>query len=224
MLLAFLRIPPEHQVGLVKLRDLSDSTASQLLSALISAAEEKQSANLSPEDLAPIEGLPKDQLEQILDALSGIHHARAYAETPLDQFVNNVSETMRSAGNAPTSGSGVQQFEERIKRFMDIPAFARAAKGDILRYEHERTVHDLRIVTDARPIFGNSVEQPPEALAIVHTLKIAYHRSGRIEEEFFAFDEVDLEDLREAVERAELKARSLRTALNKSGLQVLGEV
>jgi len=223
--LAFLRIPAEHQVGLVKLQALSDSTASQLLSALASAAEEKQSANLSPEDLAPIEGLPKDQLEQILDALSGIHHARAYAETPLDEFVNNVSETMRSADNAlPTAESAIQQFEERIKRFMDIPALARAAKGDILRYEHERTVHDLRIVTDARPIFGNSVEQPPEAFAIVHTLKIAYHRSGRIEEEFFSFDEFDLEDLREAVERAELKARSLRAALNKSGLQVLREV
>jgi len=62
-------------------------------------------------------------------------------------------------------------------------------------------VHSVRILTDARPIFGNNIEKPPEAIAIIHTLKIAYHRSGRLEEQFFAFDEHDLKELRSAVER-----------------------
>ena len=223
--MALLTIPAEHQVGLVKLQALSDPTASRLLSALAFAAEKKQSAYLSPEDLAPIEGLQREQLEQILDAVSGVQHARAYAETPLDEFVKDVSETMRSAVhlNFPTPEGAIRQFEERLRKFLDIAAFARAAKGDILMYEHERTVHGLRILTDARPIFGNSVEEPPEAVAIVHTLKIAYHRGGRLEEEYFAFDEIDLEELREIVERAELKAKSLRAALKKSDLKVLRE-
>jgi len=222
---AELTIPDEHQVGLVKLQALSEPVLARLLSALIVAAEEKQTTYLLPEDLAPIEGLAGDQLEQILDAISGTHRARAYAEAPLDEFVRDVTETMLAAGNLnfATSKSAVNQFEERLKKFLQIGTLARSAKGDILMYQHERTVHTLRIITDARPISGDNVEDPPEAMAIIHTLKIAYHRSRRIEEEFFVFDEIDLERLKEVVERAELKSKSLRAALKKSGLKVLRE-
>jgi hypothetical protein len=218
-----LRIPSEDQAGLAKLHSLSDHAASALRSALASAAIEKESADLSAEDIGPIEGLSSANLDQILEAITGLHHARAFAEVPLDEFVNDVSESIRSTAHPdfPTTGPALDQFKDRLRTFLAIDAIARAAKSNVLRYEHERTVHSLRILTDARPIFGNDVEEPPEAIAIIHTLKIAYHRSGRLEEEFFVFDEQDLKALKNAVERAELKANSLRAALTKSHLKVL---
>jgi len=220
-----LRIPSEHQAGLAKLESLSDETASRLRSELASAAIEKESADLSAADIPPIEGLSTANLDKILDAISGLHHARAFAETPLEEFVNDVSEAMSSAAQPDLSitGPALDRFKDRLKRFLAIDAIARAAKRNILRYEHERTVHGLRILTDARPIFGNNVEEPPEAIAIIHTLKITYHRSGSLEEEFFAFDENDLKELKKAVERAELKAKSLRAVLTKSQLKVLSQ-
>jgi hypothetical protein len=220
-----LRIPSEHQAGLVKLYSLTDETASALRSALASAAVEKESAELSAEDIEPIEGLAPAILDQILEVITGLHHARAYADVPLEEFVNDVSGSIRSTTERdfPTTGPALDRFKDRLKAFLAIDAIARAAKSNIVRYEQERTVHGVRILTDARPIFGNNVEEPPEAIAIIHTLKIAYHRSGRLEEEFFAFDEHDLKELKNAVERAELKANSLRAVLTKSHLKVLTE-
>lgn len=223
--MSFLRIPSEHQAGLAKLHSLSDQTASAFRSALASAAIEKESAELSAEDIGPIEGLSRANLDQMLEAITGLHHARAFTEVPLDKFVNEVSEAIRSTAEPdfPTTGPELDRFKDRLKAFLAIDAVARAAKSNVLRYEQERTVHSVRILTDARPIFGNNIEKPPEAIAIIHTLKIAYHRSGRLEEQFFAFDEHDLKELRSAVERAELKASTLRAVLTKSQLKVLSE-
>jgi len=220
-----LRIPSEHQAGLAKLHSLSDDTASALQSAIASAAVKKESAELSVEDIEPIEGLSPAVLDEILEVITGLHHARAYADVPLDEFVSDVSGSIRSTVDPdfPTTGPALDRFKDRLKAFLGIDAIARAAKSNVLRYEQERTVHGVRILTDARPIFGNSVEEPPEAIAIIHTLKIAYHRAGRLEEEFFAFDEHDLKELKNAVERAERKANSLRAVLTKSQLKVLSE-
>jgi hypothetical protein len=221
---ALLSIPKEHQAGLAKLQALPDRSASKLLLALKSAAEKTQNAYLSPEDLGEFEGVSSGELEQILDAVSGTYHARAHAEVSLSEFVKDVTETMRSGSQANLSSeNAIRHFEDRLTEFLSLPALARAAKGDILMYEHERNVHELRILTDARPIFGEDVQAPPEAIEITHTLKIAYYRGNQMIKEYFALDDFDLADLKRVVERAELKAKSLRAALKNSGMRVLRE-
>jgi hypothetical protein len=95
-----------------------------------------------------------------------------------------------------------------------------AAKSTVLRYEQERTVHAVRIFTDARPIFGPGAESP-EAAIILYNLKIAFHHAGRgIEEIFFSLDENDLQQLKKAIQRAELKAASLGSVLAKAKVKV----
>jgi hypothetical protein len=220
-----LSIPEEHASGLARLQSLSRENASLLRDALASAAARKQSADVSPTDIGPIEGVPESDVEQIVDAISGLHHARAFFETPLNEFLDDVVEAMKSAPNSgfsSTGGGALDTFKERVRGFLNIEELALAAKSNVLRFEHERTLHSLRILTDARPIFGIDVEKPPEAIAIGHMLKIAYHRGGKVEEEFFALDEGDLQTLKKAVQRAELKANSLRTMLAKQ-LKVISQ-
>jgi hypothetical protein len=216
-----LRIPPEQVPSFTKLRSLSSQTASQLQSAMASAAERKEGADLSPEDVGPVGGLDELELGKILDALGVLYHVRAYWDVPLDELVADVADNMRSADPSLTPGAATVEFMERIKRLLSIDSLAVAAKADVLTAEHERTLHGLRILTDARPIFGNDVQKPPDAIAIGHMLKLTFHRGGRLEEEFFALDEDDLHSLKEAVQRAEVKANSLRAALAKSQLKVI---
>jgi hypothetical protein len=123
----------------------------------------------------------------------------------------------------PATAEAIGKFRKRVQEFLVIGGITRSAKTDLLRYEHERSVHSLRILTDVRPVFGNNVEEPPEATVIIHTLKLAYHRGGRLEEAFFGMDESDLQNLKEAVARAELKAKSIRAALAKAQLKVISE-
>jgi hypothetical protein len=212
-----LKIPEEHVSGLTKLQPLSPETAARLRDALALAASKKETAELSPADIGTVEGVPEVDVEEIVDAITGLHHARAFYETPISEFLNDVVESLRTAPRSKfsTEVGTVDAFKERLRGFLDIGQLALAAKSNVLRFEHERTLHGIRILTDARPIFGSDVEKPPEAIAIGHMLKLSYHRGGRLEEEFFALDEEDLQMLKKAVDRAELKANSLRTMLTK---------
>jgi len=147
-----LRIPPEHQSGLVKLAMLSDQGAVQLRSALSAAAQKKEGGSVSPEDLGPIPGLSRGDLENIVDAVVGLNFARIYSDRDVEDFAKDVSESMRSVAPSdfPATGDAIDQFRKRIQEFLTIEGIARSAKTDVLRYEHERSVHGLRILTDHR--------------------------------------------------------------------------
>ncbi len=221
----YLRIPPEHQLGLVKLAQLSDQVAAQLRTELNAAAQKVEGGSVSSGNIAPIPGLLRADLEKIVDAVVGLNFAKVYSDSELKDFANDVSESMQSMARSdfPAAGDAIGQFRKRIQEFLDIEGITRSAKIAFLRSEHERSVHSLRILTDIRPVFGNNVEIPPEATVIMHTLKIAYHRGTKLDEAFFGMDESDLQQLKEAVARAELKARSLRTALSRAQLKVITE-
>ena len=217
-----LRIPPDEQEGLVKLQSISEEVASHLLAALETAANRAETDGLVVGDLTEIAGLSRRDQEQILDTLLSLYRVRAFSEVDLDDFVSDVCGSMISAKRADffASTENIEAFTHRLGKFMGIRALDRGAKATVLRYAHERTVHGLRILTDARPIFGNDVTAPPEAIVINHTLKLSYHYSGKIKEAFFAFDDQDLAELKKAVERAELKAASLSALLVKSQMKV----
>ena len=212
-----LRIPQEHQTGLVELALLSDQVASKLRTALSAAAQKTEGRTVSAEDLGPISGLSRADVERITDAIVGLNFARVYSDVDVGDFAKDVTQSMESAGPSdfPKAQGAIDQFRKRIQEFLTIEGITRSAKTDVLRYEHERSVHSLRILTDIRPIFGNSAEEPVEAVVIMHTLKMAYHRGSRLEEAFFGMDENDLQQLKEAVARAELKAKNIRAALAK---------
>lgn len=216
-----LKLPPDEKAGLAKLQTLSDKAASKLLSAIRTAAIKADTDGLAVADLPEIPELSRHDAEQILTTLISLYHFRAYAEVELDDFINDVCDSMESSGKKDSERKReIPRFRTRLSEFMGLEDVNRAAKSTVLRYEQERTVHNLRILTDARPIFGSDATQPPEAAVILHTLKIGYNHAGHAGEMFFAFDERDLEGLKKEIERAELKATSLRSVLSKSQVKV----
>lgn len=76
------------------------------------------------------------------------------------------------------------------------------------------------IVTDLRPVFDD-VEQSPVAVAVVHTLRLAYHKGVGLEELFVGLDAGDLQSLSSVVDRALKKDRSLSAFAEKVGLPLL---
>jgi hypothetical protein len=219
---ANLKLPPDEQTGLLKLHALSDQAASNLLSAISSAAIKAEIDGLTIADLPEIPELSRTDAEQILETIVSLSHLRAYAEMGLDEFITDICQTMQSAGRKDLSlqKDALPQFRARLAKFLGLEDINRAAKSSVLRYEQERTVHGLRILTDARPIFGNDAAAAPEAAVILYTLKIRYYQAGHMAEMFFSFDEGDLEQLKEAIQRAELKATSLRSVLVRAKVKV----
>jgi hypothetical protein len=204
---------------------LSDEVASELHNVLSAAVQKVEGGSVSAESLGPVPGLSRADLEKIVDAVVSLNFARVYSDRDVEDFAKDVSESLQATApsNFPATAEAIDQFRKRIQEFLSIDGITRSAKTDILRYEHERSIHSLRILTDARPVFGNNVEEPPEAIVVIHTLKLAYHRGGRLDEAFFGMDESDLQQLKEAVARAELKAKSIRAALAKAQIKVISE-
>ena len=109
-----------------------------------------------------------------------------------------------------------------LGKFLSTESLIVTSKAFDVLTEHEHTVHDLRIITDLRPIFKeSSLEEPvgaPVAAVITHTLKISYHRGREVAEFFLALDDQDIDLLKQLFARAEAKESSLKQILKKSGI------
>lgn len=223
MTLPELRIPPKRQPGLAKLQALSAEVASSLLAAIQKGVHQVRSEHAAAADLPEIAGLTHADTEEILGTLLSLYRVRANAEVTNEQFIEDVCDFMlsqeRGEQRLPQTAKG--EFSDRLRKFLSIDDLTRAAKAIVLRYEHEHPICRVRILTDARPLFAEDPNKLPEAAVIFHLLKIAYHDPDDIRETFFALDETDLEQFKNAIVRAESKAETLRKFLESAGVKVI---
>ncbi len=94
------------------------------------------------------------------------------------------------------------------------------SKGSDIVYQNERNYYRARILTDLRPVFGDSPDSPPKAFVAQHTLKIGYSIRGEFRNFFIALDSSDLDRLKEVVDRAIRKDRSLREFIASKDMRV----
>lgn len=167
-----------------------------------------------------IKNLSPDDGKQVMDAVNSMYRVRAYAEVPLEEFATDVCEAL--VEHSDLKLEEVPQFRERLTRVLDIETLNIAAKASILLDEHEHLFCSVRIITDARPVYGKSVSEPPEAMVITHILKIDYHGAGgRLHEMYIGLGSNDIKELRNALDRAEEKAKSLQAAFEASKIKFI---
>jgi hypothetical protein len=197
-----LSIPKTDQLGLVILRDLSDDVFQSLLLEI----ERSQGSIPAVEHLSP------DDAEQLMDAVNSMYRVRAYADVPLEEFVSDVCDSLLEYDELKPDQ--VPRFREKLIRVLGSDALNIAAKAVALLSEHERLFCSARIVTDARPVYGKNVSEPPDAMIITHILKIDYHvAGGNLDEIYIGLDSNDIKELRDVIDRAEEKTKSLQAAL-----------
>jgi len=193
------------------------------LADIQSAATEKPSETLAGSDLPKISGLSSTDEREILDTLLDLYRVRAVADVSIEQFLLDVCEFLQSPDSEKfhLPEADVGPFTERLKKFLSVEPLNRAAKATTLRYEHERTLCAVRILTDVRPVFEDAKINRPDTAVIFHMLKLAYHESNEVREMFISLDENDLEELKEAIRRAELKYKSLKDLLTTAAIKVI---
>jgi hypothetical protein len=217
-----LQIPPDHQRGLLRLLSLPTEQAADFLKSIESAAKRVRSDKLSSADLQGTSGISSEDLDNMLDTILALYHVRHHADVSAEEFISDVIDSLREDKKASfVETEKIPAIRERLAAFLNIDRLNLWAKASVLRYEHERSLHDLRILTDARPVFGEEASAQPQMAVIFHMLKIEYHAAKGIEEVYFSLDEDDLEYLKRAIIRAETKARSLREALAKGHITTI---
>jgi hypothetical protein len=101
-------------------------------------------------------------------------------------------------------------FRERIAKLLSIQPIRTITKADRLRQEGERVYCESKMFSDIRPIFTEDVSARPAGAVITHTLKIACHTETGHEEVRILLDSGDLGRLKEVVDRADAKDKTLR--------------
>jgi len=209
--LPVLNIPEQHRPGLALLRKMPEQ-------AFATAIVELEH---SPDSTPTIPGVSPEDTSQLKIAIESMYAVRAYSEVHLDEFVNDVCDALRAIDELPSSEEPT--FRERLARILSLDPLNVAAKAVLLQNEHEHDFCSARILTDARPVFGEDVTATPSGVIITHTLKLSYHQGagGRLHEIYLSMGSRDLSELRDVLDRAAQKAGTLRAVLENSKLRII---
>lgn len=229
--MARLTIPERHRAGVALIRQLDADSVRAIRLALDSVLAERTLDEGSPsergtEDLVAsmvttVPRMAKSDLRKIADALISLYAAKAVREIALEEFVERISDALESldSGEAKLPPDERKQFRDNLTTLLSADMFGIAAKVVDLRTDDERVFCRARILTDLRPVFGSRIEDGPQGMVVVHLLKLAYHSASEEHPEFFvSLDSDDLQTLRKLIDRAEAKARSLKSHLKNTRL------
>jgi hypothetical protein len=115
-----------------------------------------------------------------------------------------------------------ERLKARLTRVLSLErSLGATAKALSVAFEHKYLLHQARIVTDLRPIFGANASEPPAAFVVSHVLCLECHKDKGEEELFVALDSADLSRLADVVKRAQQKDEALSRSIAPCGIKVL---
>ena len=206
-----LSIPKEDRHGLGILRQIPDEAFSSIILELA------RSPNAVPVDAS----LSAEDSELLFDAIQTLYRVHAHHdEISIDEFISDICDALREHNEL--SNEEEPRFRERLGKVLNIDALTIAAKALSIGNEHEHLFCSARIITDARPVYGDNVSESPAAMVITHNLKINYHGApGELKEIFIGLGSGDISELHNVLDRAEEKAKSLQAAFDAAKLKFI---
>lgn len=218
-----LTIPESAYAALQYLIRCSESEFEAFLDALTRAEPSLDRNKFWSHVATLVKSADPDLIKAILDEVFQMDEARAAMAMGINEFVESVVEA------AASSRSEKFPFEEGDKKILTdrlIGIFegrkglniTMKAMGVLTDQDH--VFHHARILTDIRPVFsgkGDSVD----AAVIVHNLRIHYGENSDHKDFYVALDTGDIQLLREALDRADEKAKCLQELLKSSGVSYL---
>jgi hypothetical protein len=207
-----LRVPSRYRTGLSSVAQLTDADVLALQQSLNVGPTE-----LSIEDLAAqVEGKISSDIDakRLLEAVASLLGLLPESGAGADRLAQEIGE----AESLEIPDDERASYVARLKTLMGIPALAVFSRATDVMTEQEKIFHDVRILTDVRPVFEPDVSEGVKAAGVVASMKIEYHPMGRreIEAVFVSMDRGDLEHLGRVVSRALAKMDSLGDLLKES--------
>lgn len=207
--MAEFTIPEAQQPLLNKLRTLPDLTFQELVSAL----------GRSPFIVPSVQGLSASDTSELRSAVLELYDVRDYFDETVPEFTEGIATGLREAIDFPATE--LAAFRDRLTKVLAITPLRVASKSRSLKVEYERRFCSARILTDTRPVYVDSPSSLPDAMMITHTLRITFHDdTGTLREVYITMDDDDLVTLRELIDRAEKKTKSLQSVFSTANIQI----
>jgi hypothetical protein len=208
--LAALAIPDEHKSALNKIRTMPEESLQPFVLGL----------ERSPGTAPSAKGLAPDEAEQIKQVITELYRVRTYFDMGVSEFASAIAEALQEADSFPVAE--VNRFKERLEKLLSIDSVSVAVKAQSLKQEYERRFCSARILTDARPVYGDDPSVPPSAAIIFHNLRISYHDDlSNLREIYIVMDGDDITTLRALLDRADMKAKSLESVFEAAKVKIV---
>ncbi len=219
-----LIIPPDHIDFLKRWLELPSEKTAQISSALEKAGPRFNAFELA-KAINPCCDLAPELVAGIVEVLVSVYRTGEPAK-PFETFLDRDVRPALQRAKTFSEGQEEEQWG-RLRKFllhalsMEGTVGTTAKAGTILT-EHERIFENVRVFTDFRPIFHVDVSEKPNAGVIVHMLKITHRdKYKRKFDEYYALDSNDIAKVKDALDRAVQKEKSLRETMESAGLSVL---
>jgi hypothetical protein len=217
--MAFVEIPRRFRKGFKHLAGLDEAAYEALLQSLAKVSPSADSVSVARSLPKEVTNLTLPQLQELLDTLSSISFLRDQFKLSPDEVLSEILDTIaESPGDlAGLDDEKLAVLGNRIDELArsSIPSLEVLAKASDLMSTFANTLVDARILSDIRPIFGIDVKDEPAALAIVHTLKLAFHADTGHQEFFVSLRSSDLSYLKSVIDRAMEKNDSLHKMIDR---------
>ncbi|MDX2019392.1 MAG: hypothetical protein SF187_04070 [Deltaproteobacteria bacterium] len=117
--------------------------------------------------------------------------------------------------------AGWPAFTSHLVSLLQLDTLRVTSKAAYVAYQYPRHLHKARVFTDARPVYSEAVPSGPTAFIITHSLQLQVHDDGADKDYYVTLDGSDLHDLREVIERAIEKEKSLEGRLNNARFSII---
>jgi hypothetical protein len=216
--MATLTVPPRHYAGIAAIRALPEEQFEQILNLLKGSPVSATASEMAELVSQQISGLDLDTLKTLLETVLSLYVVRVQAEVDVDTFVQDLRVGLNETGDPKLAvvPEQAELFTQRFGKLFRIERIEVTSKAIGLKHDYENTFCDAKVITDIRPVFGNSTEDPPIMTVITHSLKIEYHHSSRHKQMYIAIDSGDIDTLIEVLERARAKAKTLAVVMSKA--------
>jgi hypothetical protein len=210
-----MKIPDDQQEAVLRLLLLNDRTATLIRRGLESARDGSSTKEIADTLSASVTEITEKDLFEIVSIVRTLYLVRSNSDTPLAEFAEDLTNSIQEIKKGSISPEKIDALRRNIMELLDVNPFGLSSKARDLQTEDERTFCRARIITDLRPVFGDDIESGPQALVVVHLLKIGFHQAGMPHTDFFvSLDSQDLDTLKEVIERAQEKSESLKNFIN----------
>lgn len=158
--------------------------------------------------------LPREDGQLLLEAVVSLIYFMGSHGKSAEEVVKEVSKT--------THGMSIDQarFEKNLARILKGSGLVFAAKALSVATDCPRLFTEARVISDLRPIFGDTVAESPLGAVITHSLRITYAEEGDEKEFFVSLDSRDLTTLQDHIARALQKDKTLRALVANTKLKI----
>ncbi len=220
-----ISVPDAYQSGIISLLYLTDEQFQNLFAAIKNAKPSLTASGLVSQlnDVSPT--VKMREVREIVEALVCLYPLYSSLDISAHEFAERISSGVNEFTDIDEVLISLEEKEiltTRLAQLFNIDkSIGITSKANEVLVDNNHTYCHSRILTDIRPIFPNDLEITPSEVVIVHNLKISFMEDGQKREFFAAMNPTNLKELKVAIERAELKVKSIQKVMEKAGVQYL---